>query len=111
MLREDDRIRLQHMLDAAVEAVEYSKNRSREDMDSDRQLLHSLVRCIEIIGEAANKVSEEVQENNNQIPWSNIIGMRNRLIHTYYDVNLSVVWLTVQQELPRLIVELEDILG
>ena len=111
MLREDDEIRLHHMLDAATEAVEYASNRHEHDLQSDRQLVHSLVRCVEIVGEAAGRVSAECREANPHIPWQRVVGMRNRLIHAYFDVNLAILWRTVREELPKLISDLRAILG
>jgi uncharacterized protein with HEPN domain len=69
------------------------------------------MKAIEIIGEAATKITKECQEDLPQIPWPNIIGMRNRLIHAYFDVNLEILWKTVTEDLPELIAELEKILS
>jgi len=110
MLRETDSIRVRHMLDSAKEAVEFAAERKRKDLNTDRQLTHSLVHCIEIIGEAASKVSPECRSSHPEIPWSSIVGMRNRLIHVYFDINLSILWRTVKEELPLLITSLEKII-
>jgi len=101
-MQKDDQIRLRHMLDATDEALEFSTARSREDLDNDRMLTLALVKCIEIVGEAANQIPRAFQEQHPQIPWADIIGMRNRLIHAYYDVNLDILWRTIQDELPPL---------
>jgi uncharacterized protein with HEPN domain len=103
MSPEQDHDRLSHMLEAAREAVGYAQDRTREDLETDRTLMHSLVHCLEIVGEAASQVSPGVREASPQIPWGDIVGMRNRLIHGYFDVNLDVVWKTVKEELPPLI--------
>ena len=110
MLSKKDLNRLYHMLKAAREAVGYAKGRSREDLESDRPLIHSLVRCLEIIGEAAGKVSKKYRQENTRIQWEDLIDMRNRLIHVYFDINLKIVWQTVENELPPLITELENII-
>ena len=68
------------------------------------------MKAIEIVGEAASKISEECREDFPQIPWTNIIGMRNRLIHAYFDLNLDILWKTITEDLPPLIAELEKIL-
>ena len=109
MPSKEDTNRLYHMLQAAREAVGYSKGCRQDDLETDRPLVHSLVRCLEIIGEAANKISPECRQDNPQIRWDDIIGMRNRLIHAYFDVNLNIVWQTVSNELPLLIAELTPI--
>ena len=103
--------RLVHMLEAAKEAVGYTVGRDREDLNSDRQLVHSLVRCLEIIGEAATRVSTQCKSDIAHIQWEDMTGMRNRLIHAYFDINLNIVWRTVKEELPTLIEELEKNMG
>ncbi|MES1026380.1 HepT-like ribonuclease domain-containing protein [Gloeocapsa sp. BRSZ] len=68
----------------------------------------ALVRLIEIIGEAANKVSPACQNTYYRIPWREIIGMRNRVIHAYFDVDMSIIWQVVKEELPKLIEEVNQ---
>ncbi len=109
MLR-TDKVRIRHILDASKEAVEFAKGRSRTDLDSDRKLSLSLVRLLEIIGEAARGLSEEFRVQHPELPWKKMTGMRDRLIHGYYDVNLDVVWETVTEDLPGLIGKLESLL-
>jgi uncharacterized protein with HEPN domain len=99
------------MLDAANDAVRFVQERRREDLAEDRMLALSLVKSIEIIGEAASRVSAEVQAGHTAIPWSDIVGMRNRLIHAYYDIDLDRVWDTVLDDLPLLIQELEALVN
>ncbi len=103
-------MRLQHMLEAATEALSFIQSKTRSDLNKDRMLVLSLVKELEIIGEAASKVSPEVRSQNSASPWQDISGMRNRLIHAYFDVNLDVVWKTVTRDLPSLKAELEKIL-
>ena len=110
MSGDEDIVRLRHMLDAAREAVSFAQDRQRADLDTDRQLAHALVRCLEIIGEAASQVSQRTRDAHPEIDWSSIVGMRNRLIHAYFDVNLSIVWKTVTEELPQLLKDLARIL-
>ena len=98
------------MLDAANEALTFIQGKVRSDLDSDRMLVLSLIRELEIIGEAASKVSRETRSLSSGIPWQDIAGMRNRLIHAYFDVDLDIVWSTVTKDLPVLKAELEKIL-
>jgi uncharacterized protein with HEPN domain len=98
------------MLDAADEALTFIQCRIRANLDDDRMLVLSLIRELEIIGEAASKVSAETRSKNTSIPWQDISGMRNRLIHAYFDVDLDTVWNTVSKDLPVLKAELEKIL-
>jgi len=109
-MRKDDCIRLQHMLDAANEALDFIQDKTRSDLDKDRKLVLSLVKELEIIGEAAGKVSADVRSQNSTIPWQDISGMRNRLIHAYFDIDLDTVWSTATKDLPFLKSELEKML-
>ena len=108
-MRKDDVVRLRHMLDAATEATSFVKNKTRNSLDADRQLVLSLVKSIEIIGEAAANATTECREALPHIPWRDIISMRNRLIHAYFDINLDILWKTVIEDLPPLIAELKKI--
>ena len=103
-----DVVRLQHMRDAAQEALSFARGRTRTDLDSNRQLVLALVKDIEIIGEAAHQVSSETRDTLPEIPWEDIIGMRPRLVHAYFDINLNILWRTVQEDLPNLIDKLSS---
>jgi uncharacterized protein with HEPN domain len=99
-----------HMLDAAREALSFARDKTRGDLDSERMLVLSIVKAIEIIGEAASKVTQEARDAYTELPWANIIAMRNRLIHVYFDIDLDRVWDTVTDDLPPLIGSLEKII-
>ncbi|MBN2343278.1 MAG: DUF86 domain-containing protein [Deltaproteobacteria bacterium] len=105
-----DRIRIQHMIDAATQAMESTATRTREDLDKDHIWTLGLIKCIEILGEAAARVSTECQSTHPQIPWPIIVGMRNRLVHVYFDVDLDQVWSTLQTDIPQLTEQLKTIL-
>lgn len=107
----DDSVRIRHILDAAREAVAFTKGRSRADLDTDRKLNLSLVRLLEIIGEAGRSLSQEFRQEHLDLPWKSMVGMRDRLIHGYFDVNLDVVWETITEDLPGLVDKLEKILA
>ena len=102
-MRDEDRIRLRHMLDAARDAVTFAQGRTCEDLARDRQFALALVKCVEIIGEAASQVSADGQKEVVALPWREIIDMRHRLVHAYYDINLNILWRTVRDDLPPLI--------
>ena len=74
-------------------------------------LLFAVLRAIEVMGEAANKVSEEVRLANTDIPWKAIVGMRNRLIHAYFDIDTEMVWETLESEIPAVLVRLNLLLN
>jgi len=108
-MKPDDVVRLRHILDAIEAAQRFIQGRSRDDLDRDLMLLFALVRAIEIIGEAAAKVSDETRAAI-ALPWPAIVGMRNRLIHAYFDIDKDVLWATAVQSLPRLGTALTDAL-
>jgi uncharacterized protein with HEPN domain len=110
-MRKDDLIRMQHMLEAAKEALSFTHGKQRKDLDSNRMLTLSIIKAIEMIGEAASKVTEESRNLHPEVPWSSIIAMRNRLIHVYFDVNLDRVWDTITDDLPPLIAILETVMS
>ncbi len=99
------------MLDAAGEAAAFIAGHAAEDLSRDRVLLLALVKEIEIVGEAATQISEELRDRSPEIPWAKIKGMRNRLIHAYSDVNIELVWSTVVWDLPELLRGLDGLLA
>lgn len=110
MTRHDDRIRLRQMLDHAGEAMALVQGRRLEDLARDRVLELALTRLVEIIGEAATRIGEETRQLFPAIPWPQIIGMRNRLIHGYDQVDLQVLWNTITEDLPPLVQALKELL-
>ena len=109
-MQREDAIRLRHMLDAAEEAARFIAGASRADLDTNRMLAFALVRAIEIVGEAASRVSEETRSAYPDLPWRNMTRMRNRIIHAYFDIDLDRVWDTVTDDLPPLASRLRAIL-
>jgi uncharacterized protein with HEPN domain len=107
---QNDLIRVRHMLAAAKEAMEFAAGKTRKDLEKDRLHMLAIIKSIEIIGEAASKVTETFKTDNISIPWNDIINMRNRLIHAYFDVNLDIIWQTVNIDIPDLIRALEEII-
>jgi len=98
------------MLGYAYEAFALIENRRREDLDDDRLLELSLIRLIEMIGEAANRISIAFRNQTTSIPWSQIICLRHRLIHGYDSVDNDILWEILTTDIPHLIVELEKII-
>lgn len=107
----DDRVRILHMLDAAKDAVDFARGRDRTDLDRSRLLSLGLLKCMEIVGEAAARVGPDTRERFPSIPWVDIVGMRNRLVHAYFDIDLDLVWETLTKDLPPLIEEMKRILA
>ena len=97
------------MLDAARKAMRVAQGRTRRDLDMDENLELSLMKAVEMIGEAATQVGETTRRQCPSIPWKKIIAMRNRLVHVYFDINFDILWKTVQEDLPGLIAQLEEL--
>lgn len=110
MTQHDDIVRLQHMLENAREGVAMIKGKERSNLGRERMLELSLIRLIAVVGEAATRVTDEGQAKYPSIPWRQVVGMRNRLIHGYDQVDLHILWDTIEEDLPPLITELEKIL-
>jgi uncharacterized protein with HEPN domain len=107
----DDITRIRHMLDASEEASGFLGATSLEELKTNRVLANAIVRSLEVIGEAARQVSQDFKDKHQEIEWQVIVGMRNRLIHAYFDIDFIVVWSTVRNDLPPLIVQLKSILA
>jgi uncharacterized protein with HEPN domain len=82
--------------------MDFARSRCPEDLESDLMLQFALVRAVEIVGEAAARVSEQTRVDCPDIPWAPIIGMRNRLVHAYFDINPGILWAAVTEEIPAL---------
>ncbi len=106
-----DEISMRQMLDHAKEARDFSRSKSRDDLDKDRVYSLAMTRLLEIVGEAASRVSQATRDQHSQIEWLPIVGLRNRLIHGYDQVDHDIMWQIAQKDLPALINELEQALG
>jgi uncharacterized protein with HEPN domain len=105
----DELVYVGHMLDKALEALSLARGKTRQDYDSDSALRLALTHLIQVIGEAARRVSVQFRERNPQIPWEAIAGMRSKIVHDYMNVDEDIVWDSVTQELQPLIDELRKI--
>ncbi len=106
-----DVIRLRHMREATASALEMAAGRARSELDQNMMLSMALTRCLEILGEAASKVTPATRVVLPSIPFGKIVSMRNRLIHAYFDVDLNIVWTTVADDLPNLLPALDSALA
>jgi uncharacterized protein with HEPN domain len=104
-----DLLYLGHMLDVSLQAVAKVEGKSREEFDEDENLRLALTHLIQMIGEAARRVSLETRQAHPLIPWSDIIGMRHKVVHDYLDIDFDVVWAVVTTDLPVLITLLNPI--
>ena len=106
-----DWVGLQHLADPLNSAIRFAQGRERGDLDSDEMQLFALVRAIEVAGEAASQVTAETRAQQPDLPWASIIGMRNRLVHAYFDINRDILWTTVTKAAPPLAERLKNVLA
>jgi len=109
----EPRIFLDYLLDmreALSDIREFTRDMTFERFRNDKKTLNAVLRSLEVLGEAAGKIPAVVRERHVQLPWADMTGMRNRLIHEYFGVDIGIVWQTLQEDLPPLETELDHIL-
>ena len=106
-MEKKDLNRLSHILDAAKTIQEHIRGKKESDLERDRLLLGGIIRELLLIGEAANAVSPQTKTQIPSIPWKEIVGMRNQLIHSYFEISYKIIWKTATDDIPKLISELE----
>lgn len=110
-MTEGDRVYVGHMLDTARRATAKVAGISRTDFDADENLRLAVTHLLQVVGEAARRVSDECRRSHPSIPWPAIVGMRHKVVHDYLGVDEDVVWDTARNELPPLVAALEAIFG
>lgn len=98
------------MLDASKTILEHIKHKKQSDLEKSRLLLGAIIRELLLIGEAANATSPQAKGQIPSIPWREVIGMRNQLIHGYFEISHKIVWKTVSEDIPKLVSILEEVL-
>ena len=102
-MQREDRARISDMIVAAEKVTRFVAGRRRQDLDTDDMLQFACIRGIEIIGEAAINISSAMRDAHPEVPWRKMAGMRNRIVHAYFEIDLDVVWKTATEELPQLL--------
>lgn len=105
----DDSVYLAHILDAMLQITEYTNGLDYETFRSTRMVHDAVIRQFEIIGEASKNLSEECRSRYQSIPWKDLAGFRDKLIHQYFGVDLTLVWRSVIDDVPVLVEELKKI--
>ena len=102
--------RLEHMLGAIDNVAQFLDGKTYDDLQSDKMLFFAVVKNIEIVGEAANYITKELQEQHPEVAWRDVISMRHVLVHGYYQINAMIAWKTATENLPALRVQIDSIL-
>lgn len=110
MSKRDPETALLQMLDHAREVRDKVGGRARQALDEDRNFELAVVRLLEVVGEAATRVPDTVQDRHPEVPWAEVVAMRNRLIHAYDAVDPDIVWRIATEDIPELVEDLESIL-
>ena len=106
----DDKVRIRHMIEMAEAAMEITAGRSASDIANDLTLRLALTRALEVLGEAASRTSAETRTGAPEIAWPLMVGMRNRLVHAYFDVDPDILWKTATVSIPELLPRLRALL-
>ena len=101
-MKKDPEIYLGHILEAIEKIKRFSKDMDRDEFLENDLVMDAIVRNIEIIGEATKNLPEEFKKENPEIPWKDIAGMRDRIVHFYFGLDFEVIWDTVQIDIPDL---------
>lgn len=109
-MKRDETVYLQHILDAIAKTERYLYGIDKEAFEQDTLIQDGVIRQIEIMGEATRRLSRAFRNQYLHIPWEGITGMRDKLIHDYFGVDIETVWLTATEDLPLLKGEVEAIL-
>lgn len=109
MSPKNDYVYIGHMIDNANKAISFIAGLNRSDFDQDEQLRLAVTHLLQIVGEAARRVSVEFREAHPEIPWKAIVGMRSKVVHDYFSVDDDVIWDTIKNDLPALVKELETL--
>jgi uncharacterized protein with HEPN domain len=108
-MSDDESMYMGHMLDMALQAIEISQGKEKQDFNDDTNLRLALTHIVQVIGEAARRVPEKIRQKHPSIPWKEIVGMRSKIVHDYMSVDEDAVWKVVTEELPDLVDKLENI--
>jgi uncharacterized protein with HEPN domain len=110
MTRHDPKVSFLQMRDTVREVASLTQNKSHDDLAKDRVLNLALTRLLEVLGEAATRIPEEIRNKYPELPWKQVISLRNRLIHAYDQVDLEILWEIVSEDLPPLSKQLNQII-
>jgi len=110
MSEKSPRLYLEDILTSISRIEEYTEGLSFENFKKDQKTLDAVVRNLEIIGEAARNIPESFSEKHGKLPWREMVSMRNKVIHEYFGIDISILWQTIKEDLPGLKVQIQELL-
>ncbi|WP_183577431.1 DUF86 domain-containing protein [Mucilaginibacter sp. X5P1] len=111
MSNRQPKLLLEDILESAEKINTYTINLTYEEFIVDSKTIDAVVRNFEIIGEAANRLPDELKENNTELDWFKIRGLRNRIVHNYFGIDHKIIWSTKEIYLPQLIIQIKQLLN
>lgn len=102
---------LEDMQASALEVLDFTRRMTFEEFLQDRKTINAVLRSLEVLGEAAKRIPQDVRARHSDIPWRDVAGMRDKLIHEYHGVDLEIVWKTVREDVPALLPQIEKVLA
>lgn len=109
MRKRDYRDYLNDILDSISDIENFTSGMTLASFKKDKKTIYAVIRCIEVIGEASQKIPKSVKGRHQGIPWTQISGMRNKMIHEYFGVDINILWQTIREDIPRLNKSMNDI--
>mgnify|MGYP001559838187 CR=1 FL=1 len=108
--RKDYKLYLLDISSACKKITSYTKNLDQSQFARSQITIDAVIRNLEIIGEAVNKIPGKIRNENDEIPWKDIVGLRNKVIHEYFEVNVPIIWKTVKEDIPVLERQIKKVL-
>jgi uncharacterized protein with HEPN domain len=110
MSEKSPRVYLEDILTSISRVEEYTKNLSFENFNKDQKTIDAVIRNLEVIGEAARNIPEEFSEKYSDLPWREMVVMRNKVIHEYFGIDINILWQTIKEDLPSLEIQVQNLL-
>ena len=111
MNKRDYRDYLQDILVSINDIESFIENMELDYFKRDKKTIYAVIRCIEVLGEAAGKIPKSIRDRYPNVPWKAMVGMRNRMVHEYFGVGINILWQTVQEDIPALKRLFNDVVG
>lgn len=108
--RKDNKVYLLDIKRSCLKILKYIKNKTKSDFAKDHMLSDAVEKNLLVIGEASTKISIDFKKENSEVDWKSIVGIRNKIIHEYFDINIDTIWLTVTKDIPVLKKQINQIL-